>query len=176
MSAAFAYMERWRRIDTAPEPEARELLRTCCAAPRWIDRMLERRPFGTREAALRHARDEWFALSPEEWIEAFQHHPRIGDRDALRRKFAATRSLSEREQSGVSGASEQVLDALVAGNRQYEARFGYLFIICATGKSAQEMLDLLQQRLGNDPAVEIRLAAEEHAKICELRLCTHVQP
>jgi 2-oxo-4-hydroxy-4-carboxy-5-ureidoimidazoline decarboxylase len=163
-------MERWRRIDDAPEPEARELLRTCCGASRWIERMLTRRPFGAREAALRAAREEWFALSPDDWIEAFNHHPRIGDREAMRTKFASTRSLSELEQAGVSGASEEVLTALLEGNRQYEARFGYLFIVCATGKSAQEMLDLLRGRLKNDPAKEIKVAAEEHAKICELRL------
>src|SRR5687768_3337848 len=119
-SAAFEFMERWQRIDVAPEPEARELLRTCCGASRWIDRMLTRRPFGAREAALRVAREEWFALSPNDWIEAFNHHPRIGDRDAVRTRFNATRDMSEREQSGVSGASEEVLMGLVDGNREYE--------------------------------------------------------
>ena len=164
-------MERWRRIDSAPEREARELLQTCCGASRWIDRMVTRRPFGTRDVALGAARDEWFALSRKDWIEAFNHHPRIGDRDALRNKFAATRTLSEREQAGVSGASEAVLDALLEGNREYESRFGYIFIVCATGKTAEEMLDLLHARLDNDRETEIRIAAEEHAKICALRLC-----
>ena len=132
--------------------------------------MLSRRPLGSRDVALRAARHEWFALSPDDWIEAFNHHPRIGDRDAIRTKFAAARSLSEREQSGVSGASEEVLTAVLDGNREYEARFGYLFIVCATGKSAEEMLELLRRRLLNDPALEIGVAAEEHAKICDLRL------
>jgi 2-oxo-4-hydroxy-4-carboxy-5-ureidoimidazoline decarboxylase len=163
-------MERWRRIDAAPVPEARNLLRTCCGATRWIDRMLARRPFGSRDAVLCAAREEWFALSPDDWIEAFNHHPRIGDRDSLRSRFAATRTLSAQEQSGVSGASEEVLTALLDGNREYEARFGYLFIVCATGKSAEEMLGLLRERLRNDPATEITVAAEEHAKICDLRL------
>lgn len=169
-SAAFEFMERWQRIDAASEPEARELLRTCCGASRWIDRMLTRRPFGGHEAAIRAAREEWFALSPDDWIEAFNHHPRIGDRDGLRTRFAAARELSEREQSGVSGASEEVLAGLIEGNREYESRFGYLFIVCATGKSAQEMLTILRKRLRNDPDVEIGVAAEEHAKICDLRL------
>ena len=164
-------MERWQRIDTAPEPEARDLLRTCCGATRWIERMLARRPFHSRDDVLSAARDEWSALSPEEWIDAFNHHPRIGDAAALRSRFAASRDLSEREQAGVTGAPEEVLDALVAANREYEARFGYLFIVCATGKSAQEMLDILRGRLRNSPAVEINVAAEEHAKICALRLC-----
>ena len=85
--------------------------------------------------------------------------------------IAATRTLSEREQAGVSEASEAVLGALLEGNREYEARFGYIFIVCATGKSAEEMLELLRKRLNNDPETEIRIAAEEHAKICALRLC-----
>ncbi len=132
--------------------------------------MLLHRPYGSADAALGAARDEWFALSPDDWIEAFNHHPRIGDRDAMRTKFAATRTMSAQEQSGVSGASEEVLAALLDGNREYEARFGFLFIVCATGKSAEEMLDLLRQRLHNDPVIEIVVAVEEHAKICDLRL------
>ena len=132
--------------------------------------MLARRPFGSRDAALAAAREEWFVLTRADWIEAFNHHPRIGDRGELRRKFAPTRTLSEREQSGVNSASEETLAALMDANRQYEAQFGYIFIVCATGKSAEEMLALLRARLQNDPEAEIRVAAEEHAKICELRL------
>ena len=132
--------------------------------------MVSHRPFGSRQAALDAARAEWLALDPQDWIEAFGHHPRIGDREELRRKFAATRALSEREQSGVSGASEEVLAALFEGNRRYEARFGYIFIVCATGKTADEMLAMLQARLANEPEKEILIAAEEHAKICALRL------
>ena len=132
--------------------------------------MLGLRPFGSRESALQAARDAWFALKPADWIDAFGHHPRIGDRDALKRRFASTRELSEREQSGVNEAGEGVLTALLQGNRDYETRFGYIFIVCATGKSAEEMLGLLRARLTNSPEKEILVAAEEHAKICELRL------
>jgi 2-oxo-4-hydroxy-4-carboxy-5-ureidoimidazoline decarboxylase len=167
-------MERWRRIDEATENEARALLQVCCGASRWIDRMVVRRPFRSREAALAAAREEWFALDAEDWREAFSHHPRIGDADGLRKKFAAARALSQREQSGVGHASEEVLAALVEGNRAYEAKFGYIFIVCATGKSAEEMLDLLRGRVVNDPASEIRIAAEEHAKICDVRLQSDV--
>lgn len=169
-------MERWRSIDAADPAQARALLRVCCGAQRWIERMMARRPFKDRETALRAARAEWFALSPADWMEAFTHHPRIGDRDAMRAKFAATRTLSEREQAGVIGAGDDVLDALLEANRTYEARFGYIFIVCASGKSAEEMLDILRARLSNDPATEIRVAAEEHAKICELRLLAASQP
>jgi 2-oxo-4-hydroxy-4-carboxy-5-ureidoimidazoline decarboxylase len=163
-------MERWRRIDGSTPAEARQLLQTCCGAERWVAAMMSRRPFGSAEAALAAARDEWFRLEPEDWLQAFSHHPRIGDREALRGKFAATRSLSEREQAGVSGASEDVLTALMEGNRDYQRRFGFIFLVCASGKSAAEMLTLLRERLDNDPETELRIAAEEHAKICELRL------
>jgi 2-oxo-4-hydroxy-4-carboxy-5-ureidoimidazoline decarboxylase len=163
-------MEPWRRLDLAAPDEARGLLRTCCGSARWVERMTARRPFGGREALLAAARDEWFALTPADWREAFDHHPRIGDRDALRRRFAAPRRLSENEQAGVDGAPEEVLTALAEGNRAYEDRFGYIFIVCATGRSAGEMLALLRARIANDPDTEIRIAAEEQARITELRL------
>jgi 2-oxo-4-hydroxy-4-carboxy-5-ureidoimidazoline decarboxylase len=132
--------------------------------------MLARRPFGSQAALLSAARDEWFSLAREDWLEAFSHHPKIGDREALRERFAGTRHLSEREQSGVNGASDSVLEALAAGNHAYEKKFGHIFIVCATGKSATEMLGLLRSRLGNDPDVELRIAAAEQAKITEIRL------
>jgi 2-oxo-4-hydroxy-4-carboxy-5-ureidoimidazoline decarboxylase len=153
-------MEPWRR-----------LLLTCCGSTRWADRMLARRPFGSREALLTAARDEWFALDEADWREAFTHHPRIGDRESLRARFPSTAHLSAREQSGVSAASDEVLDRLAAGNRAYEEKFGFIFIVFASGKSAEEMLGLLRARLGNDdPAREIRIAAGEQARITERRL------
>ena len=127
--------------------------------------MLDRRPFGTREALLAAAREEWFALSEPEWRDAFSHHPRIGDRDTLRQLV-----FSEQEQAGVASASDEVLDALADGNREYFDRFGFIFIVCATGLSAGRMLEQLRARLHNDPAIEIRVAAEEHARITHLRL------
>jgi 2-oxo-4-hydroxy-4-carboxy-5-ureidoimidazoline decarboxylase len=169
-------MERWQRIDIAADGEARELLRLCCGAPAWIERMLGRRPFGRREEAVSAARDIWFELPADQWREAFAHHPRIGDVDALRRKFATSAPLSEREQAGVTAAPPAVLQALLDGNRAYEARFGHIFIVCATGKTAEEMLAMLNARLKNDPESEIRIAAEEHARICELRLLQECGP
>lgn len=132
--------------------------------------MLERRPFGSRDELLVAARDEWFALTPDNWREAFGHHPKIGDRESLRRRFATTAHLSEREQSGVAGASDDVVAALADGNRAYEEKFGYIFIVCATGRTADEMLRMLNERLPNGPADEIKIAAAEQAKITELRL------
>lgn len=167
-------MERWRAIDRASAEDARAHLRVCCGSDRWIERMLARRPFGSREQAVRAAREEWFTLGAEDWKEAFAHHPRIGDVDALREKFAATAALSAREQAGVDDAPGEVLQALADGNRAYEARFGYTFIVCASGRSAREMLDLLRTRLTHAPGDEIRVAAGEHARICQLRLLAEV--
>jgi 2-oxo-4-hydroxy-4-carboxy-5-ureidoimidazoline decarboxylase len=132
--------------------------------------MLARRPFRSRELMLAAAREEWFALSPSDWLEAFSHHPKIGDRGALQERFAATRDFSEREQSGVNAASGEVLAALAERNREYERRFGFIFIVCASGRSAHEMLGMLEARLTNGATREIQLAAEEQMKITELRL------
>ena len=163
-------MEPWRRLDLASADEARRLLATCCGSRRWVDRMLARRPFGSRVDLLTAARDEWNVLESADWREAFAHHPKIGDRDALAARFPATHELSAREQAGIAGATAAVLDALAEGNRRYEEKFGYVFIVCATGKSANEMLALLEARLPNDEATELRIAAAEQAKITELRL------
>jgi 2-oxo-4-hydroxy-4-carboxy-5-ureidoimidazoline decarboxylase len=132
--------------------------------------MLDRRPFGSREGLRHAAHEEWFALSPDDWREAFGHHPEIGGRDGPRARFAATEHLSAREQSGVSGASEDTLEALADGNREYCQKFGYIFIVCASGRGAGEMLEMLRARLRNDPDSEILIAAREHARITELRL------
>lgn len=119
---------------------------------------------------LAAAREEWFALTPDDWREAFARHPKIGDRAPRDARLAATRDLSEREQSGVNAAGDEVLSALSEANAEYERRFGYIFIVCATGRGAGEMLALLHARLRNEPDVELRVAAEEQARITELRL------
>jgi 2-oxo-4-hydroxy-4-carboxy-5-ureidoimidazoline decarboxylase len=163
-------MELWQRLDRSGADEARKLLRRCCGSTRWVDRMLDRRPFGNQEALLAIAKTTWFDLTPDDWREAFAHHPKIGDREALRQRFPGTHHLSEREQAGVREASEDVLSSLAELNRAYEARFGFIFIVCATGLSAERMLAMLRARLGNDPATEVRMAAEEQAKITAIRL------
>ncbi len=163
-------MEPSQRLDLATAEEARQLLTTCCGSSAWVLRMLRRRPFMNTERLLALARDDWFGLTHTDWLEAFAHHPKIGDREALAGRFAGTAQLSEREQRGVDGAPAGVLDQLAAGNRAYQDKFGYIFIVCATGRTAAEMLDLLRARLPNDAATEIRIAAEEQAKITELRL------
>ena len=163
-------MDAWQDIDQAAPGEASRLLTRACGSSRWVDRMMVRRPFGSRDALLAAAQEEWNRLTENDWREAFTHHPKIGDRSALRERFPATHALSAREQAGVDGVGDAVLEALADGNRQYEERFGYIFIVCASGLTAAEMLEMLTARLENDPAREIQIAAAEQAKITALRL------
>ena len=160
-------------LNSADEVKARQTLARCCGATQWTQIVAEARPFAD-EAELNRASEAAFeSMEKADWLEAFEHHPRIGDVDALRAKFAtlaATKAWAGGEQAGTREASEQTLAALARGNRDYEAKFGFLFIVCATGKSADEMLALLQARLPNDEADEWRIAAEEQKKITRLRL------
>jgi 2-oxo-4-hydroxy-4-carboxy-5-ureidoimidazoline decarboxylase len=143
----------------------------CCGSKRWVRGMLALRPFDSTPALFRAARDVWSALSESDYLEAFEHHPPIGsDLATLAAKFPATAGLAGREQGGVQGAAESTLLALRDGNLAYRQKFGFLFIVCATGKSAVEMLAILRGRLGNDRATELRIATGEQAKITELRL------
>lgn len=143
------------------EAAARALLR-CCGSPRWARRMAAARPFASAGALTRTADEIWQSLEPADWLEAFGAHPRIGER--------TTSAWASAEQSSSASATEEVREQLAAANRDYEARFGYIFIVCATGKTAAEMLDRLERRLPHDPQDEIRIAAEEQRKIAHLRL------
>ncbi len=157
-------------LNSLKEPAARDALWRCCGSRRWVEAMLGRRPFATSDDVLRRATEIEATLERIDWLEAFAAHPRIGDLDGLKRKFAATSTWNESEQAGVAAAAETVLLDLAEGNRAYEARFGHIFIVCATGKSAAEMLHLLRERLPNDADEELRIAAAEQAKITRLRL------
>jgi 2-oxo-4-hydroxy-4-carboxy-5-ureidoimidazoline decarboxylase len=142
----------------------------CCGSSSWSREMARLRPFDSEAALLEAAEGVWWGLSAADWLEAFASHPRIGDRDALAAKFAATAQWSTREQAGVDGSSSDVLRELADENDRYFERFSYIFIVCATGKTAEEMLALLRQRLSNNPDIEIRIAAAEQAKITRIRL------
>jgi 2-oxo-4-hydroxy-4-carboxy-5-ureidoimidazoline decarboxylase len=155
--------------DLAPETRTRALA-TCCGAPAWVAGLNQRFPFAAAAALLAAADEVWYGLAEADWRAAFAHHPKIGDVRALKEKFASTAAWAAGEQGAVRQASDATLGALAAGNAAYEARFGYIFIVCATGKSADEMLALLQARLPNAPAAEIKIAMGEQAKITRLRL------
>jgi len=158
------------QLNALPAKEARDALARCCGSSVWVERMLARRPFVNLDHLLGIAHAFWMGLGPDGWREAFGHHPRIGDLESLRRRFADTADLASREQAAVAAASRAVLEALAEGNRAYEERFGYIFIVLASGRPADEMLALLEERLGNGPEVELTIAAKEQWKIMRLRL------
>jgi 2-oxo-4-hydroxy-4-carboxy-5-ureidoimidazoline decarboxylase len=142
----------------------------CCGATNWAHAVVAKRPYST-VALLKESSDAiWNACGTEDFLEAFTHHPKIGDKKSLEKKFASTSSWASNEQSGVDSANDKVLDELAKGNTDYENKFGYIFIVCASGKSAEEMLQLLQERLPNSPEQEIVVAAGEQNKITHIRI------
>ncbi len=149
---------------------ARAALTNCCAAGAWVEGMLAGRPFADDADVLAAASAVAATLTEADWLEAFAAHPLIGDVDSLRTKYAATKDLAVGEQSGVDGANEATLSELAALNRQYAERFGFIFIVCATGKSAAEMLAILKGRIGNTRDEELKNAAREQLAITRLRL------
>jgi 2-oxo-4-hydroxy-4-carboxy-5-ureidoimidazoline decarboxylase len=157
-------------LNGLPLEEAKAELLRCCGSSRWADGMARARPFKDDAAVYAEAGWLWSQTGPEDWREAISHHPRIGDVNKLRERFKASGAWSEQEQQGMQGAGEDVVQALADGNREYEARFGFIFLICATGKSAREMLEHLRERMNNPPALELRIAAGEQAQITRLRL------
>lgn len=148
-------------LNALPSAEAEAALLACCGSRVWARRMATGRPFRDRADLVKMSDGIWWSLAPEDWLEAFKAHPRIGEKGGR---------WSTQEQAGARGARPEILAELVEANRRYESRFGHIFIVCATGKSAGEMLVLLQERIANDPATELRTAADEQRKITHLRL------
>lgn len=157
-------------LNRLPVAEARAAFERCCGSNAWIERMCARRPYADRTAIDREAERAAQELGPDDWREAFAHHPRIGDVESLRERFGGTASWAGDEQRGAAVATEATLTALARANRAYEDRFGHIFIVCATGKSADEMLALLEARMPNDAATELGVAAGEQMKITQLRI------
>lgn len=134
--------------------------------------MVSRRPFFSRDAVLYAADDEWSATGENDWLEAFSHHPRLGEKVGVGSAGDSTvaRGWSASEQSGVAAAGADARIGLARLNQEYERRFGFIYIVCATGKSADELLELAHRRIENDRDTELRVAAEEQRKITQLRL------
>ncbi len=151
-------------------PALRNQLRHCCAAEKWVAAMMETVPIDSPEQLHSNAARIWLDLSEEDYLQAFDAHPKIGDPASLKKKYAATLSMATQEQSSVSVADESTLVVLAESNQRYEDKFGFIFIVCATGKSAAEMLSLLLARLPNDRKTELDLAAAEQLKITQIRL------
>jgi allantoicase len=149
------------RINRLPDPRAE--LMACCGSTEWVERVTSARPFSDWNDLITRADEIWRELKPEAWMEAFRAHPRIGERKTSQRWAAA-------EQAATRNASDELIAAFDSANRDYEERFGHIFIVCASGKSSEEMLSMLRQRLGNEARQELEIAAEEQRKITHLRL------
>ncbi|HEX9943539.1 MAG TPA: allantoicase [Thermoanaerobaculia bacterium] len=156
------------RLNAVAAEDAEATLLACCGSRAWARRMAESRPFRDASEMKETSDRTWWSLGREDWLEAFAAHPRIGE--AAKTGGKQTRRWSEQEQAGARGVPPEVLQRLSEGNLLYQQKFGHIFIVCATGKDAAEMLTLLRERLGNDPETELRVAAEEQRKITNLRL------
>ncbi|HEX8457806.1 MAG TPA: 2-oxo-4-hydroxy-4-carboxy-5-ureidoimidazoline decarboxylase [Pyrinomonadaceae bacterium] len=164
--------ENLERLNSLGAGEAETELLKCCGSTGWARAVAARRPFGDAGELFRAAEEVWWNLTEGDWLEAFAAHPKIGSRRgaAARTQHAEAEAWSEQEQSGTRDAAVDTLDELAAANRAYEAKFGHIYIVCATGKTAAEMLALLRTRLSNPAAAELRNAATEQSKITRLRL------
>ncbi|MBU3022624.1 2-oxo-4-hydroxy-4-carboxy-5-ureidoimidazoline decarboxylase [Aestuariibacter sp. A3R04] len=152
------------------EEACRAFFTQTCATQSWVALMSQSRPFVTKEAVLKTARSYWQEMNNDDFLEAFAAHPMIGDINTLRSKYANTKAVAAGEQSGTAVADDNTLLALKKGNDAYLKKHGFIFIICATGLSANTMLDALNKRLNNSTEEEIQNAAAEQIKITCLRL------
>ena len=141
-----------------------------CHSSRWAEALLDYKPYSSIFDLFMKADLVWGQMQEEDYLEAFKGHPMIGDRESLAKKFKSTAAVAGEEQKATASASEEVLDELMSLNRSYLEKFGFVFLICATGKSCEDMRDLLKSRIGNDRGTELRIAAGEQAKITRLRL------
>ena len=157
-------------LNSLSQQQAANELLQCCGCKRWVEAVVSRRPYSSLESLLTTADEVWWSLQPDDWLEAFQSHPKIGERKAVASVSEQSRQWSGQEQSGVSNASRDTVDSLAALNQAYEEKFGFIFIICATGKSSEEMLSALRVRIENDQPTELPIAAAEQGKITRLRL------
>ena len=153
-----------------PPRQAAELLRACCGAERWVQSMILRRPFFDIHALLTAADEVWRKLGPDDWREAFRHHPRLGETKSEATQSEQARVWSSTEQAGVRNTDASLQTELAGANAAYEERFGFICIICATGLHAEDILQLTRERLKNTPEEELPVAAEEQRMITRLRL------
>lgn len=160
-------LARWNESEPS---EASEQVLPCCGSTVWAGRMTNERPFDDEASLLITSDEIWSSLGPPDWLEAFKSHPRIGELRASVPTGAQSANWSEQEQKDVAVAPDDVRIALAEGNRAFEEKFGYIFIVCAAGKSAGEILTILERRLQNGKEAELREAAEEQRQITQLRL------
>jgi OHCU decarboxylase len=159
-----------QQLNSLPSNEVEVEFLKCCGSKKWARDVANLRPFLTLDDLLAKADEVWWSLKPRHWLEAFSSHPKIGERKPAKVSSSESLSWSRQEQAGISNATQETERSLATLNREYEDKFGYIYIVCATGKSSEEMLAILKERLHNDPDIELRTAAGEQAKITELRL------
>lgn len=159
-------IKEFNQLDAAV---AQEEIFKCCGCTNWAVKLVDNRPFTTIDDLRITSDTVWSGCNEQDWKEAITHHPKIGDKNSLKKKFA-TKEWASNEQSGVNNAGDDILEELAKGNEDYEKKFGFIFIVCATGKSASEMLELLKKRLTNSPDQELKIAAGEQNKITHLRI------
>lgn len=150
--------------------EARALLVNCCGAFRWVQAMLAGRPYGGMAELLARSERAWRDCGPADWEEAFSHHPRIGESMAAAPVADAARRWSAAEQGAVTAADAQARRALADANREYERRFGRIYIVCASGRGPEELLRDLRDRMSNSPERELAISATEQGGITRQRL------
>lgn len=158
------------QLDEMSQEEAAPLLADCCASGRWVRMMLARRPFRSGDAVFFAADTFWNSLTSRDRLEAFSHHPRIGEKNGEMAQGEKGTAWSAAEQSGLDRVDLTRKRELADINREYEERFGYIYIVCAAGKTAEELIGVARARLGNNPARELVVASEEQRKIMRLRL------
>jgi 2-oxo-4-hydroxy-4-carboxy-5-ureidoimidazoline decarboxylase len=160
-------LTRWNRL--AVQQAVKEIL-PCCSSAAWADGMVARRPFSNEATLLRASDEIWGSLPPEDWMEAFRSHPRIGESRAAEASQGKSAAWSEQEQQKVAEAGDAVKVALAEANRAYEKRFGHTFIVCATGRPGSEILEIVRRRLQNDKETELNEAAGQQRQITHIRL------
>ena len=160
-------LARWNLLDA--DSAAQEIL-PCCGSQAWAAALASRRPISDEAALLATSSAVWLALPEKAWHEAFNSHPRIGENKAQTHATAASLQASAQEQSTALSADEAAKLALREGNQRYEKKFGRIFIVCASGRSTEEILRILERRMTNDAATELHEAAEQQRQVTELRL------
>jgi OHCU decarboxylase len=158
------------QLNSVTADEAASEFLKCCGSNNWARQVTAARPFASLDELTASGDQIWWALEPGDWLEAFHSHPKIGEKKAAEQVSAQSQQWSGQEQSGVANAPRDTVDSLAALNEEYEQKFGFIFIICATGKTGEEMLSALRERLEHDAETELPIAAAEQAKITELRL------
>jgi 2-oxo-4-hydroxy-4-carboxy-5-ureidoimidazoline decarboxylase len=160
-------LARWHAL--TPEEATAEVL-SCCGSPAWARKLTAMRPFVNEQKLFAAADDCWKSLPPSDWLEAFRSHPRIGEQHSQNKTTATSAAWAKSEQSQMKDADAAILLRMREGHREYEERFGRIFIVCASGKKPAELLRILEHRLNNDPAQELLESAAQQQQIMQLRL------